>query len=233
VINKKKKDKLEKVNHTFGWVDWIVDDHHQRLKLSNFGMDPQKDLNFCLVSIEEVEHVFGKKRQNGWKIKVNEILTIANFCALLKLYEDIYAHPPPLAPPHGDYLIVFLHGWLAHHKGHKVNWSLYAHDCIMQQMKKTTQPPSSKSIILLANSNYNQSNATFEDESFVFLGERTFVVIFLPNQVVVVKKLLQKARDHKDNFMPIMAMLAEKTTTLQKKVQKLAHNHVDRVISAQ
>jgi hypothetical protein len=63
VINKKKKDKLEMVNHTFGWVDWIVDDYHQRLKLNNFGMDPQKDLNFCLVSIEEVEHVFGKKRQ--------------------------------------------------------------------------------------------------------------------------------------------------------------------------
>jgi hypothetical protein len=86
-------------------------------------------------------------------------------------------------------------------------------------MKKTTQIPlasisnysllSSKSIILLVNSNCNQNNVIVKDDSLVFLGERTFVIIFLPNQIAVVKSLLQKARDHKHNFTPIMAMLVE------------------------
>ncbi len=56
---------------------------------------------------------------------------------LLKLYNDVYVHPPP----NGDYLTIFLHGWLAHHKGHKLNWSLYAHDYIVQQMKKKHDLP--------------------------------------------------------------------------------------------
>jgi hypothetical protein len=81
-------------------------------------------------------------------------------------------------------------------------------------------------------SNCNQNNVTTKDDLLVFLGERTFVVIFLPNQVIVVKRLLQKARYHKDNFTPIMAMLPKKTTW-QEKVQKLANNHVARTISTQ
>jgi hypothetical protein len=90
--------------------------------------------------------------------------------------------------------------------------------------------PSSKSITILVDSNCNQNNVTTKDDLLVFLGERTFVVIFLPNQVTVVKRLLQKAQYHKDNFTLIMAMLPKKTTW-QEKVQKLAHNHVDRTIS--
>jgi len=106
-------------------------------------------------------------------------------------------------PPNGDYPTIFLRGWLAHSKGHKVNWSLYAHDCIVQQMKNTTRPPlasisncslpSSKSITLLANSNYNQSNVAIEDDSLIFLGEKTYIIIFLPNQVAIMKRLLQEA----------------------------------------
>jgi hypothetical protein len=71
-----------------------VDDYHQRLKLSNFGIDPWKDIYFSLDSDEEVVDVFGKRGHNGWKVKVNENLTTTNFCALLKFYEDVYAHPP-------------------------------------------------------------------------------------------------------------------------------------------
>ncbi len=91
-------------------------------------------------------------------------------------------------PPNGDYLVVFLRSLLAHRKGHKVNWSLYVHDCIVQQMKKTPWPPlasinnyslpSSKSITLLAYSNYNQNNGVTEEDSLVFLGERIYVELF-------------------------------------------------------
>jgi hypothetical protein len=73
------------------------------------GLDPRKDVDFSFVSNEELESVFGKRGQNGWKVKVNENLTITSCFALLKLYEAIYAH----LPPNGDYPSIFLCGWLA------------------------------------------------------------------------------------------------------------------------
>jgi hypothetical protein len=85
----------------------------------------------------------------------------------------------------------------------------------------------------LANSSCNQRNVVAKDDPLAFLGERTYVVIFLPNQVAIVKRLLQEVRAHKDNFMPTMAMLAKKTTTWQEKVKKLAHNHFDRIVFVQ
>jgi hypothetical protein len=61
---------------------------------------------------------------------------------------------------------------------------------------------SSKLITLLVNSNYNQSNITTEDDSLVFLGERISAIIFLPNQFLVVKKLLQETQAKENNFTP-------------------------------
>jgi hypothetical protein len=83
-----------------------MDDYHQRPKLSNFGIDPWKDLYTNLVFYEEVEHVFGKKGHNGWKVKVNKNLTTAIFCALLKLYKDVYAHPPLMVITQQSFCVV-------------------------------------------------------------------------------------------------------------------------------
>ncbi len=72
------------------------------------GLDPCKDVDSSLVSNEKLESVFGKRRKNGWKVKVIENLAIASCFALLKLFEAVYAH----LPPNGDYPTIFLHGWL-------------------------------------------------------------------------------------------------------------------------
>ncbi len=104
---------MEKVSHTFGWENWNMDDYHQKFKLSNMGLDPCKDVYLNLISNEELESVFGKRRQNGWKMKVNENLTNTSCFSLLKFYEVVYAH----LPPNGDYpTILFLCGWLAYVK---------------------------------------------------------------------------------------------------------------------
>jgi hypothetical protein len=47
------------------------------------GLDPHKDVDFSLVSNEELESVFGKKGQNNWKVKMNEHLTATSCSALL------------------------------------------------------------------------------------------------------------------------------------------------------
>jgi hypothetical protein len=105
-INKMHKRKLERVGHTCGWVNWSLDEYHQRFKLNIVGLNPHKDVDFSLVSNEELESVFGKRRQNGWKVKVDENLTATSCFALLKLYEVVYVH----LPPNGDYLTIFMHG---------------------------------------------------------------------------------------------------------------------------
>jgi hypothetical protein len=68
------------------------------------GLNPHKDVDSNLVSNEELESVFGKRGLNGWKMKVNENLTITSCYALLKFYEAIYVH----LPPNGDYLTIFM-----------------------------------------------------------------------------------------------------------------------------
>jgi hypothetical protein len=40
VVNKRQREKLERVSHSFGRADWTVDDYHQRPKLRNYGIDP-------------------------------------------------------------------------------------------------------------------------------------------------------------------------------------------------
>jgi hypothetical protein len=108
-----------------GQVAWTMDDFHKNLKLFNVGMDPWKGIDSNIVFHANLEKFFGKRTQNGWKPKPNDHLIVANCGALVKLYEDVYAHPPN----NGQYSIIFLKGWLAHYKGHKVNWSKYAYDC--------------------------------------------------------------------------------------------------------
>jgi hypothetical protein len=66
-----------------------------------------------LVSNDEIPFVFRARQLNGWKVSINEFVIIEDYEALFKLYENVYTHPPP----NGDYLSVFLHGWLVHRKG--------------------------------------------------------------------------------------------------------------------
>jgi len=47
------------------------------------------------VTHEELVSTFGVKQQNGWKAIVSEFLTMQDSEVFLKLYEDVYAHPPP------------------------------------------------------------------------------------------------------------------------------------------
>jgi len=61
-INKKQIAKLERVSHTFGQANWTMDDYHHRFKLGNSSIDSWKDLDSSLVSVKEVECVFGKIR---------------------------------------------------------------------------------------------------------------------------------------------------------------------------
>jgi hypothetical protein len=70
-----------------------VDDFHKNLKLSNVGIDPRNELISNIVSTIDLEKVFGRRTQNGWKPKSNDHLTPTSCVTLLKFYEIIYAHP--------------------------------------------------------------------------------------------------------------------------------------------
>jgi len=50
----------------------------------------------------------------------------------MKLYIDVYAH----VPTNGDYLTIFLHGWLAERNKFLINWAQYAYDTTQEQMKR-------------------------------------------------------------------------------------------------
>jgi hypothetical protein len=66
-----------------------------------------------LVSDDEITFMFSARQPNGWKVNIIEFVIVEDYEAHFKLYEDVYAHPPP----NGDYPSVFLHGWLVHRKG--------------------------------------------------------------------------------------------------------------------
>ncbi len=122
-INKRQREKLERVGHTFGRVAWTMDDFQINLKQYNVGINIRNNLDPNLVTNAKLEEVFGKKGHNGWKQKPNYKL-----CCLVSLYEVIYAHPPN----NGQYSTVFLQGWLAQHKGTKLIGSsmhTIAHNC--------------------------------------------------------------------------------------------------------
>ncbi len=101
-----------------------MDDFYKNLKLCNVGIDIKNNLNHDLVTNVKLKEVFGKRGQNDQKRKPNDKLTITNCVASLKLYEIVYAHPLN----NGQYFEIFLGGWLAQRKGHKVDWIKYAYD---------------------------------------------------------------------------------------------------------
>jgi len=52
---------------------------------------------------EELKVTFGKREQNGWKARPNELITCSNCARLQKLYEFVYGH----VLIKGDYPIFF------------------------------------------------------------------------------------------------------------------------------
>ncbi len=71
-------------------------------------------------------------------------------CKVLhELYEDMYAHIPINSFP-----IIFLWGWLVHHKGCKVNWPQYAYETTQEWMKRTWRP-------LMSSKGFSSSLASF------------------------------------------------------------------------
>jgi hypothetical protein len=79
----------------------------------------------------------------------------------------------PSPPNNGYYLAIFLRGWLAQCKGHKVNWIKYAYNYTQLQMEKamcptlaftnTTSPQVFKSTNSLLNSTYNGYSVSNDD----------------------------------------------------------------------
>ncbi len=51
---------------------------------------------------------------------------------LLKLYIDVYAY----APTNGDYLAIFLRGWLAKCNKFLINFAQYAYETTQEQIKR-------------------------------------------------------------------------------------------------
>jgi hypothetical protein len=192
-VNKRQKEKLEKVGYTFGRMAWTMDDFYRNLKLYNVGIDIRNNLDLDLITNVELEEVFGKSGQNGWKPKPHDKLT--NYATLLKLYEVVYAHPLD----NGQYSIVFLRAWLAQCKGHKVNWIKYAYDYTQLQMKKTmcptpastntTNPQVFKSTNSLLDSTYNGCNVVDDDQASMHMGGvKAFTIVFLPSHIALVKR---------------------------------------------
>jgi hypothetical protein len=90
-----------------------------KLKLSCEGLDPRKELSFLPASTNELILLFGKRHQNGWKVCATESLRRREVDKLLKFYTVMCVH----SPTNGDYLAIFLRGWLFERKGLSINWA--------------------------------------------------------------------------------------------------------------
>jgi hypothetical protein len=91
-----------------------MEEFGEKLKLSVFGLDAQRDINSDIVTHEELLEYFGKRSSYGWKVKMSDLLNVEDCSKFLKLYEFVFAQPFI----NGDYSSIFLKGWLAHKKGH-------------------------------------------------------------------------------------------------------------------
>jgi hypothetical protein len=103
---KQRKDKLVKVKQTLDCSKWSVFDFVEKWEHDYASLNPCKDIKESLVTHEELVSTFGGRQQNGWKAIVSEFLTMQDCEVFLKLYEDVYAHPPS----NSDYPTIFLCG---------------------------------------------------------------------------------------------------------------------------
>jgi hypothetical protein len=48
-----------------------------------------------LVFVDEITLVFSARQPNGWKVNISEFVIVEDYETFFKLYEHVYAHPPP------------------------------------------------------------------------------------------------------------------------------------------
>lgn len=110
---------------------------------------------------------------NGWKAKTNEQLSQRECASLLKLYEDVYAHPLLINDGYCRNFLKgvtwkFFEGWLVEQKGKVVNWACYAFDITKEQMKRAKRlvpiPPSTSKRNNIETSS-KHSSQPFQDPS--------------------------------------------------------------------
>ncbi len=79
------------------------------------------------------------------------------------------------------------------------------------------------------------SYSDYEDgdvkDSMFQVGEKTLAIVFVPDQVAIVKKMLHDARAQKFNFGPTMKIMGDYVVELERKIQALIDNLVDRWIA--
>ncbi len=75
----------------------------EKLEFDDASLDPHKDIKESLVTHEKLVYTFGVRQQIGCKAIVNEFFIVQDCEVLLKLYKDVYAHPPQ----NGNYLAIF------------------------------------------------------------------------------------------------------------------------------
>jgi hypothetical protein len=59
---------------TLGCLEWTLEYFSKNLNLVNEGWDLWQDLDSSMLIHEEVEAAFGKRKQNGWKARPNELI---------------------------------------------------------------------------------------------------------------------------------------------------------------
>jgi len=102
-VNKREKEKLQRVRHTLNRLGWEISNFANRLGLCCEGLNPRKEIIAFVVAPEEFTSIFGARQQNEWKPSISEFLIEKDCETFCKLYEDVYAQPPS----NGDYLILF------------------------------------------------------------------------------------------------------------------------------
>lgn len=111
----------------------------------------------------------------------------------------------------------------------------YAFDITQFEMKKASKPTHTigsngslqgckSTTIVPLYFNYSDCEDGDVEDSMFQVGEETLATVFLPNQIVVVKKLLHDAQAQEFNFGPNMKIMGKWVVELEQKVQALTDN---------
>ncbi len=108
-MSRQQKEKLQKTSKTSIHSLWNLEDFSIRLKLSNFGINPHHGINFLVLFF----------MSNLYKSLGKGIPTCSKWTRMniWLLHHAVCAHPPT----NGDYLGIFLWGWLAQWNRENVN----------------------------------------------------------------------------------------------------------------
>jgi hypothetical protein len=134
----------------------------------------------------------------------------------------VYAH----APTNKDYLTIFLCSWLAESNKFPISWAQYAYDTTQEQMKRGKKPSFSLkrnySIIsyLKQMSQFGRGLELNDNENYIVLEGPQKLIIFLPNQIAIVKELLEEVKVFEQSRKP-------RRSTLQFEKEKLKNEAIE------